>query len=250
MITLTTRTVATAPIAIAVIAALALLLSVPPARGSLALTATAEQEGTRLIAEDTSQTANDVSLQLDGDNYAIVDGAGIAIAPPDCTVLSGELVLCPRTDYVQVEVRTGRGNDRVVTRGTFSTDPVAPLSFIVSLGSGRDSFRGGDGDDHARGGPGRDSLRGGQGGDLLFGGKGRDELRGGAGRDILFGSSGNDRLFGGIGRDFLIAGPGHDFINAGRGRKETISGGPGRDLCIGKRGDRAGGCEKRRPARR
>ena len=109
MITLGTRTVLTAPIAVAALAGLALLVSAPPAQGSLALTATPEQDGTRLIAEDTSKAANRVSVEIDGANYVVVDRAGIATAPPDCTAASAEVVVCPLAGYVQVEVRTGPG---------------------------------------------------------------------------------------------------------------------------------------------
>lgn len=69
---------------------------------------------------------------------------------------------------------------------------------------GRDTLRGGVGNDEIYGNEGRDKLYGEGGNDLLSGGADRDRLYGGDDNDTLDGGSGNDRLYGGDGDDKYI----------------------------------------------
>lgn len=127
---------------------------------------------------------------------------------------------------------------------------VAPVS--GSLGTERDTYRGGDGPDTmngddgcdaagtgeahgddidlgggentACGGPGDDRIVGGPGHDVISGGDGVDSLDGGLGGDTLNGDAGADRIMGGTettdaadGDDVISGGPGADAIVAGSG---------------------------------
>jgi len=64
---------------------------------------------------------------------------------------------------------------------------------------------------------------------MLFGNAGRDTLRGGGGDDILVGGDGDDRLTSGNGRDLLIGGAGSDTLASGNGDDILIGGTTGYD---------------------
>ena len=98
-----------------------------------------------------------------------------------------------------------------------------------------------------------DDLTGTAGNDRLFGLGGPDVLRGLGGNDLLDGGPGNDRLFGGAGNDRLVggsgvnqysAGAGNDTVRAANGRVESVACGPGVDVAVLDRRDRATGCER------
>ncbi len=62
---------------------------------------------------------------------------------------------------------------------------------------------------------GKNTLRGGSGNDLLIGDKDADYLDGGNDNDYLYGGSGNDVLVGGKGQDYLYGGSDDDILIAG-----------------------------------
>lgn len=78
-------------------------------------------------------------------------------------------------------------------------------------------------------GPGVNIFLLGPGNDTASGGDGRDEIEGAGGKDLLQGFAASDCLVGGSGRDELEGGGGNDKLLARDGRKDTGSGGPGRD---------------------
>jgi Ca2+-binding RTX toxin-like protein len=97
------------------------------------------------------------------------------------------------------------------------------------LGSpGADRLVGTARSEELRAGPGDDVAFGGGGNDVVFGGRGEDELRGGPGNDAIVDHRGTNRLFGGPGADVL------DARDVRRGRPDLLSGGPGKDRCLGK----------------
>jgi Ca2+-binding RTX toxin-like protein len=84
-------------------------------------------------------------------------------------------------------------------------------------GSGDDVISGRGGDDVLNGGSGDDTLAGGDGDDVLGGGSGDDVLTGGDGDDVLGGGSGDDRFDGGDGDDVMTGGSGDDVFVFGEG---------------------------------
>ena len=83
--------------------------------------------------------------------------------------------------------------------------------------AGRDTLKGGSGDDVISGRGGDDVLNGGSGDDTLSGGDGDDVLGGGSGDDLLSGGDGDDVLGGGSGDDRLDGGDGDDVMTGGSG---------------------------------
>jgi hypothetical protein len=101
--------------------------------------------------------------------------------------------------------------------------------------------------------PKRDRLIGTAGRDLIHAAAGRDRIRGlggddcigaGLGRDRAGGGAGDDQLKGGAGRDRLVGGAGDDQMDAAGGGSDRVSCGPGKDVAVLDRRDRARGCER------
>ena len=155
----------------------------------------------------------------------------------------------------EVDVSSGRGNDRVSLVGVGSGNGFAqrdlPGGFGhgtgcgVQLGSGNDRYTGGKscfnlalagrGSDRVSGGSLRDELEGGADNDSLAGGAGRDVLVGNGGNDKLSGGADDDLLSGNSGDDVLIGGAGADFLGGGNGM-DHLFGGSGDDQLIGGKG--------------
>ena len=66
--------------------------------------------------------------------------------------------------------------------------------------------------DYIYGKGGKDSLRGGKGDDFIHAGKGKDRLKGKSGNDVLYGGRGDDKMTGGSGKDVFILSKGRDII--------------------------------------
>ena len=161
-------------------------------------------------------------------------------------------------NLINVVIRAGAGNDRIV--GSFADDS-------IDAGSGNDTLSGGFGDDILIGNAGTDlltetadedmlltntTLTGGLGDDrlltiekaMLTGGDGDNEidasgftkgavtLLGGAGNDTLTGGTKNDLILGQDGDDSLTGGAGNDTVLGGFGNDELF-GGLGNDVLIG-----------------
>ncbi|MEX1208559.1 MAG: trypsin-like serine protease [Acidimicrobiia bacterium] len=103
---------------------------------------------------------------------------------------------------------------------------------VLNGSSGSDVILGLDGDDVIDGKGGSDVLCGGDGDDEVFGGSGPDILDGGPGADLLDGSSGADMLLGGVGNDTILGGTGSDVVVGGPG-DDKITGHRGRDFLKG-----------------
>jgi hypothetical protein len=137
----------------------------------------------------------------------------------------------------------GAGEDEI--RGDVGHNP------LIGFG-GDDELSGGDGEDHLHGGTGDDSLSGGDHADLLhgrsgadaaLGGDGGDDILAGKGDDLSKGGDGDDQLFDGNGEDELRGGRGDDRFAAQDGDRDRIVCGPGEDIALIDRFDKATGCE-------
>jgi len=165
----------------------------------------------------------------------------------------------------------GTGADRVTVPVTAVSYAHRAAPVTVTLGDGANDgeagegddvgadvrqVTGGDGDDTLSGaesldgGPGNDRLTAAAGGSTLLGGAGDDSLVGGAAKDLLDGGGGQDVLTGGGGNDILrwdggvraSGGLGDDALYLSGGDRQTVDGGPGRDVVYGP------SSTKRRPA--
>jgi hemolysin type calcium-binding protein len=105
-------------------------------------------------------------------------------------------------------------------------------------------LRGTEGDDVICAGNGGDRVLAGGGDDVVYAGGGRDVVSAGAGADRVFGGAGGDRISGGEGRDLLLGGGGDDVLLARDDRRDSVSGGTGRDRArVDPRIDRRRGVE-------
>jgi VCBS repeat-containing protein len=82
---------------------------------------------------------------------------------------------------------------------------------------GRNTLKGGAGDDLLQGGNGKDTLYGDCGVDVLQGGRGDDKLVDREGATVFDGGSGNDSMTGGASADFFAGGRGDDVLRLGGG---------------------------------
>jgi len=82
---------------------------------------------------------------------------------------------------------------------------------------GRNTLKGGAGDDLLQGGNGKDTLYGDCGVDVLQGGRGDDKLVDREGATVFDGGSGNDSMTGGAAADFFAGGRGDDVLRLGGG---------------------------------
>lgn len=120
-------------------------------------------------------------------------------------------------------VRTGRGND-VILSGEDDDE--------VDAGGGNDTVYGDDGDDEIDGGDGDDGLLGGNGEDTIDGGDGDDTIGGQRHDDRIYGKDGNDILVGEDGDDYISGGDGNDSISGGDD-EDSLYGGKDNDLIYG-----------------
>jgi hypothetical protein len=100
----------------------------------------------------------------------------------------------------------------------------------INGGGGDDLIFAGAGNDVVSGGSGKDDIYGGVGDDRVSGGPAADDLFGERGVDSLAGNDAADRINGGPGRDGLLGGSGADTLRAKDGVKDTVKGGPNRDV--------------------
>ena len=200
----------------------------------------------------------------------------VALAPPGFGLATSWL------GTSDPDVRTGTevlqdswdGDDEIVADWS-AQRPVSSASGRLSLGEGNDDgtvrtaprqapwgdtgtfeVHGDGGDDVVRevgvgstwitGGPGNDVLQGGGGQNQMDGGPGDDRVSGGAGHDLVVGGPGADDLRGGPGSDLLqtLVQRGNRWVDDGE--VDRINCGPGYDMVVLGRGDRADrSCEVR-----
>jgi hypothetical protein len=155
----------------------------------------------------SQRTDGTLDVNVNGERYHVTLGPGqeLGVRTGD----GNDVVRAATNVTVNMDVRGGDGNDRIVT------------------GQGRDRIDGGAGDDtiYSRGG--RDDV---------FGNTGNDTINAGDGHDVVYGGDGNDHLMGGRGRDYIEGGQGNDTLIGGRG-DDVLSGGQGNDRIVGQQGD-------------
>ena len=135
--------------------------------------------GTLVITEDNAGHTVDVSLSATDPNNLQVITDGTDVQAFD------------RTQFTQILVHGGRGNDIIQIGNGFSDEQVT-----VDGGAGADTIVGGDGKDVLFGGRGNDTVNGGRGADLALLGSGSDSFvwNPGDGSDDVDGQRGSDTM--------------------------------------------------------
>jgi len=168
-----------------------------------------------------SLALGDASVSRSGDTVTLISGPGaddIGNAGTDNLHLISFDV--PRGHVLRAgpgcERLTGRRIVRViVTCGAPSRSEANPVTLVVKLGAGDDTFtaapwddvqprilaRGSSGDDTIYGSTNADTIEGNQGQDRLYGLDDADDIKGGDGRDLIVGGAGDDGIVGGNDRD-------------------------------------------------
>jgi hypothetical protein len=204
---------------VAIVIAAALLALPASAGASMQLVAGDDHSSTRafhfLRGFNQSPEPDAVSVSQSGADVVISDAVGITSFPADCRAIDQNTAACPFSNYDDLSLRLGEGNDQVV-----STLAGPQLSLKQILGPNVSVYM------NATLGPGNDRFIGGAATDAVFAGPGRDRVTGGGGTDYLQGDAGNDRLV------------------AGAGRRDLMVGSKGRDLCIGEPKDLVATCER------
>ena len=204
---------------VAILIAGALLVLPATAGASMQLIAVDAQSSTAtfhtLRGINQSSERDVVSVSQTGPDVVISDAAGIGSFPADCRTIDQNAAACPFSNYDDISLRVGAGNDRVASTLTSPQltlkqilGPSVSVYMNATLGAGNDRFTGGTATDAA------------------FGGPGRDRITGGGGTDFLAGNAGEDLLF------------------SGPGRRDLMVGGKGRDHCAGEPKDQVAGCER------
>lgn len=137
-----------------------------------------------------------------------------------------------------VEVWPRLGNDYV----DGSALPAMTRLWVLA-DRGRDTVRGGAGNDFVNGAQDADRVSGGGGNDWLRTGTGGDSISGGPGRDKIVGADGGDSIRGGAGGDRLYGAGGSDTLRSGAGSDTAVCG-AGADRALVDRADRTNGCER------
>ena len=185
--------------------------------------------------------APDGTLTVEGTNRSDVISVGTQTVDPGTpedptddtatlviTINASEAGKCLLTDVKKLVINAGNGHDTV----TIADDVV--VSATINGGNGKDSLKGGGGDDVIVGGNGKDYLDGAGGNDLLQGGNGKDTIEGGLGNDSLDGGNGPDVLLDSDGDDT------NDAFDGGRG-KDLVNGLLEQALGVGQHGRGHGG---------
>jgi Ca2+-binding RTX toxin-like protein len=166
-----------------------------------------ELEPRRLFAASFSNGVLTVSGELNKLGHPRADRIVLTDVFANITVIENGISYGPFNafDIIEINIDTGGGNDKVLSRNT-GTDDAVQLAEVINGGSGNDTIEGGD-----------DLLLG----DTISGGSGNDYLAGGLGPDLLLGGKGNDRLNGSTfapidapdGSDTLVGGSGIDIAD-------------------------------------
>jgi hypothetical protein len=233
------------------IAALALLLLAPGAARA-ATVGFEDDDGAALVFTAEPGEANDLLMESDGGSLMFRDDAAPLSAGESCEPVDAQAVRCDPGVFVEIEVRAGDGDDRIVNR----VRGLAPVLHVqIDGGEGDDVLRGSRVEEGFDGGPGADYVSGGRGRDTLTasqeaadgtgvtvtldgeandglpgegdnvrndieyvtGGPGADTLVGNDFRNHLDGAGGADRVYGGRGPDQLTGGAGADLLDGGAG---------------------------------
>ena len=136
------------------------------------------------------------------------------------------------------DVLTGAGNDTIDGLAGADTITVASGTNYLRGGDGADSIVGGTGFDDINGNMGNDTCVSGGGDDWVVGGRDNDSLVGAAGQNLVYGNLGADTCEGGDGNDVVRGGQDNDVINGGAGDdyvsgdkgSDTVTGGAGADI--------------------
>jgi hypothetical protein len=232
------------------IAALALLLLAPAV--AHAATVGYDEDGAALVFTAEPGEANDLLMESEGGSLVFRDDAPLS-AGESCESVDAQAVRCDPGVFVEIDVRAGDGDDRVVNR----VRGLAPVFHVqIDGGAGDDELRGSRVEEGFDGGPGADYVSGGRGRDTftasqvapdgtgvtvtldgeandglpgegddirndieyVAGGPAADTLVGNDFRNHLDGAGGADRVSGGRGPDTLTGGEGADSLDGGRGR--------------------------------
>jgi hypothetical protein len=214
-----------------VLAALgALALSLLMAAGALASTLSTELGGPRVKGDPGE--ANVIGVTQTGGTFTITDSAGLTVADPGCTPVSGTEATCTGS-FSSVVVRGEDGNDKLtLSISNLVSGPGGPAVVAAAGGGGDDLI-----DASAvtvPSSPGTQSFAGDAGNDTVIAGQGTASLDVNTGFAALPGepilpvdqlitalAAGNDRLVGGAGDDNINASVGADQVEAGGGR-DTI----------------------------
>jgi Ca2+-binding RTX toxin-like protein len=178
--------------------------------------------------------ANQVTVTSGDGQLMVTENGGMAslgTSDPTCTMDAGppQVVSCPSAGVTTLVLSGGNLDDRLVNATALAAEAYGE--------DGRDTVRGGGGNERLEGGPGPDDVAGGGGNDRLYGatlqdpgaGADSDQLAGDGGDDRLFGSGGADHLAGGLGADHLEGADGADDLEGGDGA-DSIIGGNGDDV--------------------
>ena len=145
----------------------------PPASSAVVV------NGALVITEDNAGHTVDLSLSATDPNalQVITDGTDVQVFD--------------RTQFTQIQIFGGRGNDTIRIGNGFSDEQVT-----VDGGAGNDSITGGDGKDVLFGGRGNDTVNGGRGADVAQLGSGSDSFiwNPGDGSDDVDGQRGSDTM--------------------------------------------------------
>jgi len=217
-------------------------------------TETSSTVGLGLINGDVNTRFDNVALTVETGGGDTTTGGEFPVGTPGVTIIKSSLTNSEITRLI------GRfGIDADVGKGPGGS--LVPLAACTVIGTaGDDRILGSRGNDVICGLGGNDVVIGGGGRDLVDGANGADRLGGGAAGDLLLGLRGNDRLTGGAGRDGIGGGAGRDVLRGGGGAdrlsgrkggdrlytrdrvRDSVVGGPGRDVG---RVDTAAGSSKR-----
>lgn len=183
---------------------------------------------------------NSIKVTAAGTTYTVEDAAGVT-ASTGCVTVTSTKATCTSGAVNFLEVYAGNNNDTVDANVPFDTFLAGEDGddSLRGVGSGQDSFLGGNGTDlvnydgtstavhlsldgSLNDGPvggtgdylnGVENLRGGSGNDTISGGSASAKLEGGSGADTLTAGAGGGTLNGGAGNDTLNAGTGYDRID-------------------------------------
>lgn len=193
-----------------------------------------------LNVQAASGELNSIKVRASGTTYTVEDGTGVT-AGTGCVTVTSTKVTCTSGAINFLEVYAGDNSDYVDVSVPFDTFLAGEdgNDSLRGVGSGQDSFLGGNGTDLVNydgfntavnlsfdgvlnDGPvggtndflnGVENLRGGNGADTISGGTASTKLEGGLGNDTLNAGTGGATLNGGGGNDTLNAGSGYDRID-------------------------------------